>query len=361
MKRIPCVLMRGGTSRGPMFLAEDLPTDPAERDRVLLGVMGSAPFRRVNGLAGMDPVTSKLAIVSRSSRPDADVDYLFAQADLESDRLDTSANCGNILSAVGPFAIDRGLFEASPGETCVRIHNINTGTIVHAVIKTPGGRVEYDGDTSIDGVPGTGAPISINFIDSVGSKTGRLFPTGSPVDLVDGIEVTCLDVAVPMVLIEARRLGKTGAEPPKELEQDREFMARLERIRLEAALKMGLGDRSGSVVPKIALVSRGSTPGVVRSRYFTPKTCHPSHAVTGAICVGTAAMIAGTSVAKTIGREVTGDRGVVVIEHPSGSLQTDIELAYNGSKGEYLVPRAALIRTAAPIFEGFVHVSGARP
>ncbi len=234
---IPCLLMRGGTSKGPYFLADDLPPDPAARDRVLLAVMGSPHVRQIDGIGGGDSLTSKVVIVGRSARPGIDIDYLFAQIAVGEGGVDTAPNCGNMLAGVGPFAIERGLVRAADPQTTVRIFNVNTGKVIEAVIQTPGGSVTYDGDARIDGVPGHGAPIVLNFLDAAGAKTGKLLPTGQPIDLIDGIEVSCVDLSSPLVFVAAAALGKTGYETKRELDGDPELLARLEALRQRAAAR----------------------------------------------------------------------------------------------------------------------------
>lgn len=216
--KIPCVLMRGGTSRGPFFLASDLPADPQQRDAVLLAVMGSPHEYQVDGIGGANPLTSKVAIISRSRQPGADVDYLFAQVLIDQKLVDTKPNCGNMLAAVGPFAIESGLMPARHPETRVRIFNVNTQSFVESIVQTPDGKVTYAGDTAIDGVPGTAAPVKLNFQSAVGAVTGKLLPTGRPLDVIDGVEVSCVDVAMPMVLMPAEQVGKTGHETAIELD-----------------------------------------------------------------------------------------------------------------------------------------------
>jgi len=232
--RIPCVLMRGGTSRGPFFLASDLPRDPKERDAVLLAAMGSPHDYQVDGIGGANPLTSKVAMISRSRHPDADVDYLFAQVLVNERLVDTKPNCGNMLVAVGPFAIEAGLVTARAPETTVRIFNVNTQALVEAIVQTPDGAVTYEGDAAIDGVPGTAAPVKLNFKSAIGSVTGKLLPTGRALDLIDGIEVSCVDVAMPMILMHAEQFGKTGHESAAELDADRDLYARMEPIRRKA-------------------------------------------------------------------------------------------------------------------------------
>ncbi|WP_323150025.1 PrpF domain-containing protein, partial [Pseudomonas oryzihabitans] len=232
MQRIPCVLMRGGTSKGPFFHASDLPSDPALRDEMLIDLMGAGHELEIDGIGGGSPQTSKVAIISPSSHADADVDYLFVQVMVADRRVDTAPNCGNMLCAVGPFAVEQGLVAARDGKTLVRIRNLNTDSFVDALVHTPGGVVRYEGDTAIDGVPGTAAPVQLTFLDAVGSKTGKLFPTGQATDVFDGVPVTCIDMAMPMMIVDARHLGVTGSERPAELDADTGLLARLEALRL---------------------------------------------------------------------------------------------------------------------------------
>lgn len=355
MLHIPCTLMRGGTSKGPFFHARDLPADPAERDRVLLALMGSPHARQIDGIGGGDTLTSKVIIVNASSRPGVDLEYLFAQVSVETSTVDVTPNCGNMLSGVGPFAIENGLITASAPTTSLRILNLNTGKIVEAVVCTPGGRVSYDGEARIDGVPGAGAPILLNFLDAAGAKTGRLFPTGQRVDRVDGIDVSCLDFSTPLVFVPARALGKTGHESKKALDDDERLRTRLESIRLQVALKAGLGDVRESVLPKIALVAPPARGGVVASRYFTPWRCHSAHAVTGALCVAAAASIPGT-VVHGVARPYTADPHLVVIEHPAGRLDIRMKPAAGAPDSDPAFVAAGLVRTARPLFRGVVHV-----
>jgi 4-oxalomesaconate tautomerase len=351
--RIPCVIMRGGTSRGPFFLASDLPEDRATRDEVLLAIMGSPHEIQIDGIGGSHSVTSKAAIISRSRRPDADVDYLFAQVQIREKFVDTKPNCGNMLVAVGPFAIEAGLVPARDGETPVRIFNVNTQSLVEAIVQTPGGRVTYEGEASIDGVPGTAAPVGINFGSAIGAVTGRMLPTGRPSDMIDGVEVSCVDIAMPLVMMRAADLGKTGLETPDELDADRTLMARMETIRRKAGLLMGMGDVSRNVVPKLALLAPPRRGGAVSSRYFVPETCHKSHPVTGTVCIAAACAIPGT-VAAQIAPLPRAPQGMVRIEHPSGQIVIDLDADLTGGRQD--LRRAALIRTARRIFEGGVFV-----
>ena len=352
-RRIPCVLMRGGTSRGPYLLASDLPADPRQRDAVLLRIMGSPHPLQVDGIGGANTLTSKVAIVGRSREPGADVDYLFAQVSVNEAFVDTKPNCGNMLSGVGPFAIEAGLVQAGERETLVRIFNVNTRTLIEAVIQTPGGHVEYEGDTRIDGVAEAAAPIKLTFLDAMGAVTGKLLPTGNVLDVVDGVEVSCVDMAMPVMIMAAEALGKTGKETPAELDADRELFARVEAIRLKAGRLMGMGDVSKLVVPKPVLASRPSAPGGIASRYFTPHACHRSHAATGALAVGTAAALPGSVASRFVDPQGFAG-GALRIEHPAGAIPVNLELAGPGE-----VRRASLVRTARRIFEGNVLVPDA--
>ncbi len=349
--RIPCVLMRGGTSKGPFFLAADLPEDPDLRDEVLLRVMGSPDMRQIDGLGGAEPLTSKVAIVSRSTREGADVDYLFAQVVVDRAFVDTGPTCGNMLSGIGPFAIERGLMPASDPETVVRIHLVNTGALIEAVIQTPGGEVTYEGGAAIDGVPGTAAPVLLAFTDAVGGKTGALLPTGSARDEIDGVLVSCVDVAMPCVIARAEDFGKTAYETKAELDADKGFFERLEEIRIKAAVKMGMGDAAGRVIPKFVIVAPPREGGNVAARYFVPTSTHAGFAVTGAVCLASALVIK-DSVADGLAVVPEGPRRNLAIEHPSGKI--DVALEVKGPPENPAIVRAALVRTCRRLFEGHV-------
>ncbi|MCJ8140878.1 4-oxalomesaconate tautomerase [Falsirhodobacter halotolerans] len=354
MRKIPCVLMRGGTSRGPFFLSDDLPDDATERDAILVSAMGSGHPLQIDGIGGGNPLTSKVAIVGRSARPDADVDYLFAQVNVTRALVDTAPNCGNMLAAVGPFAIERGLVTATDPETTLTIFNVNTGKRIQAIVQTPGGIVNYEGDTAIAGVPGTAAPVRLAFLDAAGSKTGKLLPTDAARDTVDGIEVTHFDMAVAALLAPAEAFGKTGQETPADLDADRDFMARLERVRLESGRRMGLGDVTDMVIPKPILLSRPTDGATITARYFMPHACHTAVAITGAVCIASACCTPGTvahDLADLPEPDAEGRRRLV-IRHPSG--ETPVEIEQDPATGE--VTRAMVIRTARRLFDGFVHV-----
>lgn len=348
--------MRGGTSRGPYFKASDLPADPGKRDRVLLSVMGSPHPMQVDGIGGGKPQTSKVAIVSPSARDDADVDYLFAQVSVDEAIVDTRPNCGNMLSGVGPFAIETGMVRARDPETRVRVFNVNTGALVEQTIQTPGGVVTYEGDQALDGVPGTAAPIRMAFANTEGAVTGSLFASGKRREEIDGIAVTLIDNAMPMMLLRADAVGLRGDETPDEIDANAEMFARVEALRLEAGRRMGLGDVSKLVTPKVGLLSPARHGGTIASRYLVPHSCHRSHAATGAICLATACCLNGTVAAEIIGGAID-QPGTVVIEHPAGRIDVGVTLEPDG-EGGMRVARTEILRTARRIFDGFVYVTG---
>jgi 2-methylaconitate cis-trans-isomerase PrpF len=338
--RIPCVIMRGGTSRGPFFLASDLPADPALRDALLLSAMGAGNDLGIDGIGGGNPLTSKVAIVGPPSVPDADVDYLFAQVRVAEGVVDTSANCGNMLAAVGPFAIVAGLVPAHGDMTHVRIHNVNTGKRIEAVIATPDREVTYDGDASIDGVPGTAAPVELAFPDAAGARTGHLLPTGRAAETIRGLEVTCLDAAMPVMIARAADFGFSGHEDSSVF-ADPAFRARLETIRREAGWRMGLGDVSALVVPKPVLIAPAAG-ATLAARYFMPHECHKALAVTGAVALATACATPGTVAAALAGAVSAPE--TVTFAHPSGRIAVTL------APGR----EVRVQRTARRIFEGAV-------
>ncbi|MEQ7918559.1 4-oxalomesaconate tautomerase [Xanthomonas sp. WHRI 1810A] len=349
--RIPCMLMRGGTSRGAYFLAADLPADQAVRDRVLLAVMGSPDPRQIDGLGGGHSLTSKVAIIRPSQRPGVDVDYLFAQVSVAEARVDYGQNCGNILAGVGPFALERGLVTVQGERTAVRIYMENTGQTATAIVQTPEGCVCYEGSVAIDGVPGTAAPVVVAFDDIAGSSCGALLPTGHPIDRLDGIDVTCIDNGMPVVLIRAADLGRTGYERCDELEADTDLKQRLESIRLQAGALMNLGDVSQRTVPKMVLVAPARQGGTVCTRSFIPHRCHTSIGVFAAVSVASACVITGTVVD---GLVIVSDADIqdLSVEHPAGAFSVQLRLDQGRLTG------CALVRTARLIFDGRVHVPG---
>ncbi len=348
---VPCVLMRAGTSRGPFFLREWLPQGDEARDQALIGAIGASDLLQVDGVGGGSTLTSKVAIVSKSTQPDCDVDYLFAQVGVGDKSVDTRPNCGNMLSGVAPFAIEQGLVAAQPGQTRVRVYNVNTRSRIDVTVQTPGAQVIYEGSTGIDGVAGTAAPIQLDFLDAWGAVTGSVFPTGQRIDTVLDVEVTCIDAAMPLMIVRAADLGLSGREAPAELDADRELLARLETMRRAAGELMGLGDVSGSVIPKPVLVSAGHDEHSITSRYFTPKRCHASHAVTGAIGVSAAFALPGTVASSALA--IAGPRSVAVL-HPQGRIDVAVEI--EGSGEQAAIRRAALVRTARKILQGQLHI-----
>lgn len=341
--------MRGGTSKGPFFLASDLPDDVATRDRVLLAALGSPDPRQIDGVGGADPLTSKVAIVSRSSRPGIDVDYLFAQVSVDKPLVDVTPTCGNMLAGVGPFAIERGLVAASEPITPVTIYMVNTGTVAVAHVPTPGGEVRYAGETSIAGVPGTAAAIRIDFRDTAGSVCGALLPTGRELDPIEGIDATLIDNGMPMVVLRAADLGVSGYESPAELNSNQKLKERLEAIRIAAGERMGLGDVRSKVVPKMTLIAAPQSGGHVMTRTFIPHKCHSAIGVLMAVTIGTACILP-ESVARGIVNPQSGTVQRLSIEHPSGEFSVEFQVEHDG--GKLKVVRSSLIRTARALFRG---------
>jgi 4-oxalomesaconate tautomerase len=349
---VACTYMRGGTSKGPFFDMRDLPQDINERNQFLLKVMGSPDAKQIDGLGGTVTVTSKVVMAQPSKRNGIDVDYLFAQIDIENPVVDTTPPCGNMMAGVGPFAIEKGWVKITKPETKVMIYNINTKSIIEEIVQTPNGKVEYNGTMHIDGVPGTAAPVAMYLFDQVGGKTGKLMPTGKIKEQIQGIDVTLLDAGSTMVLMKASDLGMDGTEGEDFFKKNTALMAKIEKIRLEAGERMGLGDVRESVLPKVGILSKPRKEGTnITSRYLTPHTLHPSHAVTGAICIGTALKIKG-SVAHEVGVTDGKDREMIIIEHPSGVIEVSIEIE---KKGETInVKKVGTVRTVRKIMEGQV-------
>lgn len=354
---IPCVVMRGGTSKGLYFLASDLPVDPADRDRVLLAAMGSPDARQIDGMGGAHPLTSKVAVVGPPSRADADVDYLFLQIMLDRAEVSVTQNCGNILAGVGPYAIEQRLVTVGGSVTDVRIHMVNTASIAVARVQTPDGKVTYEGSARIDGVPGTSSPVQLDFQDVAGSTCGELLPTGALRDSIDGIEVTCIDNGMPVVLLRAVDFGKTGYELPVELEADGPLKERIEAIRLALGPRMNLGNVSAKTVPKMCLVSPARSGGALCTRMFIPHRVHDTIGVLGAVSVASACALVGSVAHELAGPgEVSGSRSYD-IEHPTGYFTVELEAVFHG--GAIRFRRAALLRTARTIMQGMVFVPAA--
>ena len=353
---IPCMLMRGGTSKGAYFIDRDLPDDVATRDRVLLAALGSPDRRQIDGVGGADPLTSKVAIVNRSQRPGIDVDFLFAQVSLDEGRVDTTPNCGNILAGVGPFALERGLIAAQDGHTRIRIYTVNTGMVSEVLIETPGGRVNYGGSARIDGVPGTAAPIPIDFLDVAGSVCGSLLPTGNIADVIDGVHVTCIDNGMPVVIMRADALGIEGYESRDALNANAALKARVEQIRLHAGHMMNLGVVTNKVVPKMSLVAPPRAGGALCSRTFIPHDCHAAVGVLGAVTLATAAVMRG-SVAHEVAEVPGGNPKRISVEHPTGEFT--VELETEESPSGIVIRRAALLRTARMLMRGEILIPAA--
>jgi 4-oxalomesaconate tautomerase len=352
---VPCAVMRGGTSKGLVFLAGSLPADVATRDAVLLAAMGSPDPREIDGMGGSHPLTSKVAVVSLSSRDHADVEYLFLQVWPDRPEVSDSQNCGNMLAAVGPFAIEQGLVPGADPVTPVRIWMRNTQTLATALVQTPGGRVRYDGDARIDGVPGSHAPIPIEFADVAGSSCGALLPTGNVTDVVEGTTVTCIDNGMPVVCLAASDFGLTGQESPAALEGDAELTKRVEAIRLAAGPLMNLGDVTDQTVPKMSLLAPPAHGGTVSTRTFIPHRVHEAIGVFGAVSVATACLLPG-SVAHQVAAAPEQAEGSVDIEveHPTGFFTVTIEVSLGD--GGPAVTRSALLRTARLLMRGEVMV-----
>ncbi|KKX33126.1 4-oxalomesaconate tautomerase [Rhizobium sp. LC145] len=343
---IPCLWMRGGSSKGAYFLASDLPANPKERDELLLRIMGSPDPRQIDGIGGADPLTSKVAVLSPSSRDDANVDYLFLQVFVDQALVSDAQGCGNILAGVGPAAIERGLVAATDDETEVRIHMRNTGEVALARVQTPGGRVNYKGTAEIAGVPGRHAAVPLLFMNIAGSMCGALLPTGNAVDLIDGIEATLIDNGMPCVVMRASDFGISGKESREELEADTALKAKIEAIRLKAGPMMRLGDVTKASVPKMTLVSAPEHGGAIATRSWIPHRVHASIGVLAAVTVATATRL-DKSPAAELAQSPSGGR--YLVEHPTGSMEVFLDLAEDGS-----IRGAGTVRTARKLFEGKV-------
>lgn len=353
-RAIPATLMRGGTSKGLYFRADDLPEDPDLRDRVLLAVMGSPDVRQIDGAGGAHPLTSKVAVLSPSARDDADIDYLFLQVQVDRAEVSDSQNCGNILAGVGPWAIQNGVVPANGGITPVRIHMVNSASLAIAHVPTPDGHVTYDGDARIDGVPGSAAPIPIDFQDVAGAACGALLPTGNVRDTVAGVDVTCIDNGMPTVVLNAADFGLAGDEPPDTLEANTELKQRVEAIRLELGGPMNLGDVAANSIPKMSLVSPPRHGGAITTRTFIPHRVHEAIGVLGAVSVATACALPGSVAADVAVMPETDGAMTLEVEHPTGFFTVEMEIENPGPN--LTVKRAALLRTARRIMRGDVFI-----
>jgi 4-oxalomesaconate tautomerase len=342
--------MRGGTSKGAYLLASDLPDDEAERDRLLVKLMGGPDALQVDGIGGGHPLTSKVAILSASVDEAADIDYLFLQIDPTKQTVSSAQNCGNLLAGTGIYAIHHKMVAVADGQTTVRVRMLNSGAICHLLLQTPAGELNLSGDTALDGVPGTAAPIVCNYVDIAGSVCGALLPTGRPTDSVDGVTLTCIDNGMPVVVLKAADFGLTGSESPDQLDADEVLKAKLESIRLQLGPLMNLGDVADKSVPKMCLVSKASDGGLVMTRTFIPHVCHKSIGVLGAVSVATACLVAGSR-ASDLADIPPGNPKTVRVEHPSGSLEVQLVL---GAGGE--IEKAGVVRTARILFVGEVMI-----
>jgi 4-oxalomesaconate tautomerase len=354
-RAIPYMQLRGGSSKGLYFKAADLPAEGAVRDRVLLAAMcgvGPEDKRQIDGLGGGDPLTSKIAIVARSERPHVDLDYEFVQVVVGGNGVDRTQNCGNILAGVVPFAVEAGLFPSGDSETRAMVYMVNSRSLCEVVVSSKEGRIEYAGTAKIDGVPGTAGPLLCNYMNIAGSTCGALLPTGNIIDHVDGIAVTCIDNGMPVVLLRAGDLGRTGYETPETLNADAALKARLERIRLQAGPMMRLGPVANKVVPKMCLVAPPKHGGIIHSCTFIPHVCHAAIGVLGAISVATACVIPGTV---TEGLAVMpATRNIYSVEHPSGEFSITLEIDHDGALP--VVRKAGVLRTARLLSRGEVFI-----
>lgn len=350
---IPFLFMRGGTSRGPYLNRADLPEDRETLARVLVAMVGSGHPLNIDGIGGGNAVTTKVAMLSRSESDWADIDYFFAQVSVEDGAVDFKPTCGNILSGVGPAAIEMGLIEASSDETVVNILAVNTGARVTAMVQTPDGAVRYDGTAAIDGVPGTAAPVSLQFMDTIGGATGAFLPTGRLVDTFDGIDVTCMDVAMPMVIARAEDFGLTGYESAEALNDNTAFFTRMEAVRIAAGEAMGIKDVAGSVTPKFGLLAPAQGGGTIATRYFMPWKTHPTMAVTGAQCLASCVLTPGT-VADGMAVRSNARPATITLEHASGTI--DVLVDYDLTADGIDLRSAGLVRTARLLARGEVMV-----
>ena len=343
--------MRGGTSRGPYFLRTDLPEDENQRNKVLLAVMGSPDLRQIDGMGGADPVKSKVAMISKSDEDGVDVNYHFAQVKIDEPIVDTKPSCGNMLIGVGPFAIERGLVKPNEGATKVVIRDVNTGMKIEEIVQTPNKQVSYDGNFQIDGVPNNGSPVEIRFLDSIGSKTQKLFPTGNKIDKINGKECSLVDAAMPVVFFKAEDFGVTGNEGHLELNQNQKLIDEMGEIRIELGKRIGFGDVSKSVIPKVAIISKPDK-GSIKSRYFMPWSCHNGYAITGSICLMAAAKSKGTICSEFYSDY--SEKGSFEIEHPTGVSKLNFEIEYKDNEISSLI--AGTTRHARLLMSGNVYV-----
>ncbi len=362
LRSIPAYLMRGGTSKGLVFHKKDLPNDRNLLTEYLLKIMGSPDIRQINGIGGGTSVTSKVCIISKSLEKNVDIDYFFAQVEVDRKHVDYAPTCGNMLSALGPFAIEEGLVETCNEITQVKVKSINTDALITLDVPTPDGKLKYSGDFKIDGVPGTGSQILMNFNNLEGKITGNLFPTGNTVDTFDGVKVTCFDLSTCMIICNAKDFNIIGNESSKELNNNKQLLDRIEQIRLLAGKKMGMGNIKGKVLPKVTLLSKSVNKNSIISRYFTPYSCHETHAVTGTCCVASSCLIPETVGFRLLTKKnsLNFNSEIIKIEHPMGSIDCIIALNSNFKNNlvskKDLVKSCGIYRTSRILMKGQVYL-----
>lgn len=359
---IPCLLMRGGTSKGPFFRAQDLPQDLPTRDKVLLAALGSPDKRQIDGIGGAHPLTSKVGIVSLSQREGIDLEFLFAQLQPEKDTVDTTPNCGNMLAGVVPFALETGMVEARGETSTFRVLTLNTDMAADITVQTPGGQISYEGSARIDGAPGQSAPVDIGFLDTAGSVCSSLLPTGNAKDSItvtgEGfddftLDVTCIDNGMPLVILRAQDVGCTGQESVADLNADTDLKRRIEALRLQISQRMGLGDVTHKNYPKMTLIAPPEHGGALTTRSFIPHVCHEAIGVLAAVTVGTAVKMPGT-VCEGVAEVPEGTGSITVsVEHPTGEFSVTLD---SDPDQPTVVTKAALLRTARLLMRGEVMV-----
>lgn len=352
LQKIPCILMRGGTSKGPYFLASDLPNDPKERNELLIRLMGSPDIRQIDGIGGATSVTSKSVVISPSSEDGIDIDYKFIQVNVDEAVADDKPTCGNMLSGVGPFALEKGLAKINDGESKVVIKDVNTGAIVTSIVQTPNKIIQYRGECMIAGVPFPASPIKLKFQKIAGGKTGSYLPTGNKIDTFDGVRATCLDISMPVVFVKAENMGISGYESANELNANKEIFEKLESIREQASHAMGLGSAKGNVIPKFCTIAKAKDGGDICIRYFTPKDAHPAVAVSASFNISTALFIKGTIFDDISQKSFSVGEHNIKVEHPSGI--NDIGLNFPSEDINHV--EGQTIRSARVLFKGDVYV-----
>ena len=350
---IQYLFMRGGTSRGPYFNRADLPQDLETLEKVLVSIIGSGHSLNIDGIGGGNAVTTKVAMLSTSDDNWADIDYFFAQVSVEDGTVDFKPTCGNILSAVGAASLEMGLHPISEGETEIKIRAVNTGAKIVAKVSTPNSEITYSGYTEIDGVPGVAARVELNFMEVAGSSTGLFLPTGNLIDEIDGINVTCMDVAMPMVIARASDFGLNGNESCNELDLNRDFFKKMEKIRIKAGMLMGMGDCSKSVTPKFGLLAKASQGGTIAARYFMPWTTHPTMAVTGSQCLASCSLTPGT-IAQGLLPTPKSCPTPVILEHPMGQMEVVVD--YDLNDEGFFHKSAGIVRTCRKLAQGTVFI-----